>query len=129
MEHCCTVPKEWGQESSNVYQGGDKKKIVPICLCNSVTNLYCRPAHKILLCISTEAEVVILKARKSAAKERSCTSAAKRSHFPHNTICSARRGGNVYLVRSFTIQFSRQTLNEGNACIRKENKRKQKEKQ
>ena len=35
MENCCTTPKEWGQESSTVYQGGDKKKIVPICLCSS----------------------------------------------------------------------------------------------
>ena len=32
MEGCCTAPKEWEEESSNVYQGGDKKKIVPICL-------------------------------------------------------------------------------------------------
>ena len=44
---------------------------------------------------------------------------------------SAQRGAleTFILCARFTIQFSRQTFNEGNACIRSENKRKQKEKQ
>ena len=104
------VHLELQQERSNVYQGRDKKKIVPICPRNcgrqiSTAELLTTPCfaflHRRKLYFSSQDNLYFFWAAFFHFLVGAVVYLQRNDHIsPHNTICSARRVGNVYLVHS-----------------------------
>ena len=108
-DHFCGPP--WiVAKSRNVYQGRDKKKIVPICPRNcgrqiSTAELLTTPCfaflHRRKLYFSSQDNRYFFWVAFFHFLVGAVVYLQRNDHIsPHNTICSARRVGNVYLVHS-----------------------------
>ena len=108
-DHFCGPP--WiVAKSRNVYQGRDKKKIVPICPRNcgrqiSTAELLTTPCfaflHRRKLYFSNQDNLYFFWVAFFYFLVGAVVYLQRNDHIsPHNTICSARRVGNVYLVHS-----------------------------